>query len=114
MAPPSADVDTARAPQQQQTFLSKLAAATGTTAPADGQAADSAVVFPKPLVDSGSLNEYKFVESTPIIGREYPEAKLVDILKDDAKIRDLAIQGIGLKHLVLSLQEAIAVAFSHI
>lgn len=114
MAPPSADVDTAPAPQQQQTLPSKLAAATGTTVAADAPAADAPAAFPKPLVDSGSLKEYKFVESTPVIGREYPEAKLVDILKDDAKIRDLAIQGICLQHLALSLQQAIAVALSHI
>jgi hypothetical protein len=45
----------------------------------------------KPLKYSGSLDEYKSFDVTNVIGREYPEAKLLDILKDDKKIRDLAI-----------------------
>ncbi|ANB11417.1 Jlp1p [Sugiyamaella lignohabitans] len=48
--------------------------------------------FPTPLKASGKLdNEYKFDEITPHIGREYPEAQLSEIVKDDDKIRDLAI-----------------------
>ncbi|KFY36046.1 hypothetical protein V494_05360 [Pseudogymnoascus sp. VKM F-4513 (FW-928)] len=83
MAPPSADVDTAPAPQE--TFPSK----TGIVSAA---AQTHASTLSKPLVYSGSLDEYKSIDVTPVIGREYPEARLVDILKDDAKIRDLAIQ----------------------
>lgn len=45
----------------------------------------------KPLKYSGSLDEYKSFDVTNVIGREYPEASLLDILKDDEKIRDLAI-----------------------
>jgi hypothetical protein len=45
----------------------------------------------KPLKYSGSLDEYKSFDVTNVIGREYPEARLLDILKDDQKIRDLAI-----------------------
>jgi alpha-ketoglutarate-dependent taurine dioxygenase len=40
---------------------------------------------------SGSLDEYKSFDVANVIGREYPEANLLDILKDDNKIRDLAI-----------------------
>jgi hypothetical protein len=45
----------------------------------------------KPLKYNGSLDEYKSFDVTNVIGREYPEADLLDILKDDEKIRDLAI-----------------------
>lgn len=82
MAPPSADVDTHTAhdavPQISSTKLASH--------PKDS-------TFPKPLAYSGSLDEYRSFEVTPVIGREYPEAQLTDILKDDAKIRDLAIAG---------------------
>ncbi|KAE9368354.1 putative TfdA family taurine dioxygenase [Stipitochalara longipes BDJ] len=45
----------------------------------------------KPLKYSGSLDQYKSFDVTNVIGREYPEVRLLDILKDDQKIRDLAI-----------------------
>jgi hypothetical protein len=45
----------------------------------------------KPLKYSGALDEYKSFDVTNVIGREYPDASLLDILKDDKKIRDLAI-----------------------
>jgi hypothetical protein len=32
---------------------------------------------------------------TSVIGREFPKVQLTDILKDDAKIRDLAITGMS-------------------
>lgn len=83
MAPPSADVDTAPVSQQ---LPSKLGVVSGT-------AETHVSTLTKPLVYSGSLDEYKSYDVTPVIGREYPEARLVDILKDDAKIKDLAIQG---------------------
>lgn len=89
MAPPSADVDTAPAAPQQAT-PSKLGVVSA--------AAETHVsTLSKPLVYSGSLDEYKSFDVTPVIGREYPEARLVDILKDDVKIRDLAIQGMFYK-----------------
>ena len=84
MAPPSADLDTA--PVSQQEFPSKLGIVSGT---AEGHVS----TLSKPLVYSGSLDEYKSFDVTPVIGREYPEARLIDILKDDVKIKDLAIQG---------------------
>jgi len=45
----------------------------------------------EPLKYSGSLDQYKSFDVTNVIGREYPEASLLEILKDDEKIRDLAI-----------------------
>ncbi|KAL2005094.1 hypothetical protein VTN00DRAFT_2944 [Thermoascus crustaceus] len=45
----------------------------------------------KPLKYSGSLDEYRHFDVTPVIGTEFPEVQLTDILNDDNKIRDLAI-----------------------
>jgi len=80
MAPPSADIDT---------FTAHDAVPDVSSTKIASHSKDS--TFPKPLVYSGSLDEYKSFEATPVIGREYPEVQLTDILKDDAKIRDLAI-----------------------
>ncbi|KIW55328.1 hypothetical protein PV05_07617 [Exophiala xenobiotica] len=47
-----------------------------------------------PLKNSGSIDHLEYVDVTPIIGREYPTAKLTDILhapNADDQIRDLAI-----------------------
>ncbi|KAL3471240.1 hypothetical protein BJX99DRAFT_263437 [Aspergillus californicus] len=44
-----------------------------------------------PLAYSGSLDEYRSFDVTPVIGKEFPELQLTDILNDDAKVRDLAI-----------------------
>ncbi len=49
--------------------------------------------FPVPLVNSGTLDHYESFDVTSVIGREYPKVQLTEILKDDAKIRDLAITG---------------------
>ncbi|KAI3154229.1 hypothetical protein CBS147325_1321 [Penicillium roqueforti] len=48
-------------------------------------------ILRSPLKSSGSLNEYENFNTTPIIGTEFPRVQLTDILKDEAKIRDLAI-----------------------
>ena len=48
----------------------------------------------EPLKYSGSLDGYKFFESTPVIGREYVDLKLMDLLKApdaDQQLKDLAI-----------------------
>lgn len=48
----------------------------------------------EPLKYSGSLDNYKFFESTPIIGREYHDLQLTDLLKASNRevlIRDLAV-----------------------
>ena len=44
------------------------------------------------LKPSGKLDgAYEFTEVTPQIGREYPKAQVREILKDEGKLRDLAI-----------------------
>ena len=50
-------------------------------------------VLRSPLKSSGSLKEYDNFNTTPIIGTEFPHVQLTEILKDEAKIRDLAILG---------------------
>lgn len=46
----------------------------------------------KPLVYSGSLDNFKHQDSTPVIGREYEGLQVRDLLKwGDEMIRDLAI-----------------------
>ncbi|RAO67585.1 uncharacterized protein BHQ10_003597 [Talaromyces amestolkiae] len=45
----------------------------------------------EPLKYSGSLDEYKSFDVTPIIGREFSDVQLTDILNDDQKLRDLAV-----------------------
>lgn len=47
----------------------------------------------EPLKSSGSLKEYENFNATPIIGTEFPYVQLTEILKDETKIRDLAILG---------------------
>ena len=46
-----------------------------------------------PLKYSGSLEEYEYVDSNPILGSEFPTLQLSEILNDDRKVRDLAILG---------------------
>ncbi len=48
----------------------------------------------EPMKYGGSLNHLKYIEVTPIIGREYTEAKIRDILHADnveEQLRDLAV-----------------------
>lgn len=46
----------------------------------------------KPLVDTGSLRSYQQRESTPVIGREYFDLQVKELLssEDDTVFRDLA------------------------
>lgn len=47
-----------------------------------------------PLKNSGSIDHLEYVDVTPIIGREYPTAKLKEMLQapnSKAQLRDLAI-----------------------
>lgn len=49
---------------------------------------------PAPLKLSGALKDYESFDVTPVIGREYPKASLVEWLNapnSDELIRDLAI-----------------------
>jgi hypothetical protein len=61
----------------------------------DGQKATTSSYIREPLKYSGSLDEYKSFDVTPIIGREFPEVQLTDILNDEQKLRDLAITGMS-------------------
>jgi hypothetical protein len=51
--------------------------------------------YPEPLTLSGALDQFKYEESTPVIGREYSDVNLVDDIINaknaDELIRDLAI-----------------------
>jgi hypothetical protein len=47
--------------------------------------------YPTPLTYSGTLDRYQSFDVTSVIGREFPNLQLTEILNDDAKIRDLAI-----------------------
>jgi hypothetical protein len=51
-----------------------------------------------PLIDSGSLESFAYLDSTPVIGREYTGLNVVDLLNHpdgDRLIKDLAITGIS-------------------
>ena len=48
----------------------------------------------QPLQLSGALDKYESIDTTPVIGREFPTANLVEWLESpdsDALLRDLAI-----------------------
>jgi len=77
MAPPAVDVDFAICPADTKVEVKGTATSRLT----------------EPLRYSGSLEQYDYVDVTPIIGREFPKLQLSEILSDDAKIRDLAITG---------------------
>lgn len=50
--------------------------------------------YPAPLTLSGALDAFESFDSTPVIGREFPKASLVEWLNapnSDELIRDLAI-----------------------
>lgn len=50
--------------------------------------------YPEPLKLSGALDAYESFESTPVIGKEFPKASLVEWLNapnSDELLRDLAI-----------------------
>jgi hypothetical protein len=59
---------------------------------------------PAPLTKTGALDgKFKFEDTTPVIGREYPELKIVDDLLNapdaDELIRDLAITSKSCVHM---------------
>ena len=49
--------------------------------------------YPTPLVYSGSLDQYESFDLTTVIGKEFPTVQLTELLKDDSKIKELAITG---------------------
>ncbi|KAI1082720.1 taurine catabolism dioxygenase [Whalleya microplaca] len=82
MAPPSADVDvesTTAVPQAKKS-LNTVPVKTSSSSRLDG-----------PLKYSGTLDSYEQFDVTKVIGREFANLQLSEILHDDAKIRDLAI-----------------------
>jgi hypothetical protein len=79
MAPPAADVDLAIRPAEVPLKVRSKA--------------ESGTRLSQPLKYSGSLDQYKHFDITPVIGEEFPELQLSEILSDDNKIRDLAILG---------------------
>jgi hypothetical protein len=93
MAPPSADIDThletssssvPPASPKARTIPEIKRSITGLTQSAS---------FPTPFQYSGTLDNYESFDVTNVIGREFPRLQLSEILKDDAKVRDLAITG---------------------
>jgi hypothetical protein len=85
MAPPAADIDLVSHTSTGPIHVKKVSAESS---------------LKGPLLNSGSLDQYKSFDVTKVIGREFPELQLSDILADDQKIRDLAITG----KLIASLQ----------
>lgn len=59
-------------------------------------------IYPRePLKLAGVLDEFKSFDVTPVIGREFPDAQLVDWLSapnSDTLIRDLAITSTYFAH----------------
>jgi hypothetical protein len=52
--------------------------------------------FKGPLELSGALDKYESIEVTPVLGREFPTAKLLEWMEapnSDELLRDLAITG---------------------
>jgi len=80
MAPPSADVDTVSASVAEVKLDYGIKKPIATTR-----------LIREPLKYAGTLDQYESFDVTNVIGREFPKLQLIDILNDDAKIRDLAI-----------------------
>lgn len=81
MAPPAADVDVeSNVPIHVKKSVGAQPIKTATSSRLDG-----------PLEYSGTLDSYDHFDVTKVIGREFTNLQLSEILHDDAKIRDLAI-----------------------
>lgn len=82
----------------QVTFFHNMApSAVDVEAPDNGNAVitQKATSARSPLKSSGTLDQHRSIDITPIIGTEFPEANLVDWLNGpnaDAILRDLAIK----------------------
>ncbi|PVH83959.1 taurine catabolism dioxygenase [Cadophora sp. DSE1049] len=87
MAPPSADVDTIQLPSSPAPSIARTIPEIKKSVAGLTQSAS----FAAPLQYSGSLDTYESFDVTNVIGREFSKLQLTDILKDDEKIRDLAI-----------------------
>lgn len=49
--------------------------------------------LPGPLQYAGTLDQYESFDLTSVIGHEFPHLQLVEVLRDDDKMRDLALIG---------------------
>jgi hypothetical protein len=49
--------------------------------------------YPQPQRLTGALSQFRYIESTPALGREYTDLQLSSILENDEMVRDLAITG---------------------
>lgn len=61
----------------------------------NGTVKQKSLTAKQPLKYSGSLDQLKSIDITPVIGTEYPEANLVDLINSpnaDELLRDLAIK----------------------
>ncbi|KAL4777173.1 hypothetical protein BDW60DRAFT_212857 [Aspergillus nidulans var. acristatus] len=47
--------------------------------------------YPQPQRLTGALSQFRYIESTPALGREYTDLQLSSILENDEMVRDLAI-----------------------
>ncbi|TVY50161.1 putative alpha-ketoglutarate-dependent sulfonate dioxygenase [Lachnellula cervina] len=83
MAPPSADSPVAHHAQEEPEALRTTINSKPSTL--------LSKPYPIPLVYSGSLDRYESFDLTTVIGKEFPTVQLTELLKDDAKIKDLAI-----------------------
>ena len=60
----------------------------------NGNGTKTAKLRREPLKNSGSIDHLEYVDVTPIIGREYPNAKIKEMLdaeNSEQQLRDLAI-----------------------
>ncbi|KAI8669428.1 TauD domain-containing protein [Fusarium keratoplasticum] len=81
MSPPAAEIDV-------QTTAPAVQPVTKTIV---GTKSSSASRLDGPLTYSGSLDSEEQFDVTAVIGREFPKLQLSEILKDDTKLRDLAV-----------------------
>jgi hypothetical protein len=101
MSPPAADIDLAVKPTDYTEVDGPISVKSlkSSLPPADAAKpetvrAEVANRLDGPLKYSGSLDAFDSHEVTPVIGREYPDLNLVDLLEDDDKLRDLAVLGV--------------------
>jgi len=86
-----------RHPRQTSSYTHIMAPAVVDAPPADVPVitkAAAAATAPKPVKATGVLDQYESFDVTPVIGREFPSAKLVEWLNapnSDELIRDLAV-----------------------
>ncbi|EEU45571.1 uncharacterized protein NECHADRAFT_41873 [Fusarium vanettenii 77-13-4] len=86
MSPPAAEIDVqTTAPAVQP--VTKTVVGTKSS----GTKSNSASRLDGPLTYSGSLDSEEQFDVTAVIGREFPKLQLSEILKDDTKLRDLAV-----------------------